>query len=164
MRHAKSDWPGGVPDRDRPLARRGRRQAPRAAAWIAASLPPLDLAVVSPATRAVQTWELVAPRLGGARPRVRFEERVYASWGSELLAVVRELDDHVHVVALVGHNPSVEELVHEISGEVVEMRTSAIAVLRWEGHWSDAGRAPAELLAHGRPPVGPVPSAPQEAP
>lgn len=153
MRHAKSDWPGGVPDRDRPLARRGRRQAPEAGAWIAANLPPPDLAVVSPAVRARQTWELVAPRLGDARPPVRFEERVYASWGGDLLAVVRELDDHAHVVALLGHNPSVEELVQEVSGDVVEMRTSAIAVLRWEGHWSDAGRAPAELAAHGRPPA-----------
>src|SRR6478735_578713 len=58
LRHAKSDWSTGEPDPRRPLAGRGRRQAPEAGRWLAANLDAIDLAVVSPATRARQTWEL----------------------------------------------------------------------------------------------------------
>ena len=152
LRHAKSDWPGDLLDRDRPLAKRGRRQAPEAGAWLAAHLPPLDLAVISPAVRVRQTWQLIAAELGDREPPMRLEERVYASWGGELVAVVRELPDHAHAAVLIGHNPGVEELVGELTGTWVEMKTAAIAVLRWEGHWSVAGRAPAQLVTHGRPP------------
>ena len=59
LRHAKSDWSGSVPDVDRPLARRGHRQAPQAGRWLADNIDSIDLAVVSPANRARRTWELV---------------------------------------------------------------------------------------------------------
>lgn len=152
MRHAKSAWPGDVVDRERPLARRGRRQAPEAGGWIAAHLPLLDLAVVSTAGRAVETWQLIAGQLGDGEPPVRLEERIYQGWDHGLLAVVRELPDDARAVVLVGHNPGVEELVERLTAAPVQMTTSAIAVVRWEGHWDDAGRARAELVAHGRPP------------
>ena len=63
IRHAKSDWDVDAADRDRPLAKRGRRQAPPTGRWLAAQDLALDLAVVSPAARARQTWELVAAQL-----------------------------------------------------------------------------------------------------
>src|SRR6266700_6314858 len=75
LRHAKSAWPD-VPDHERPLARRGRRDAPGAGAWLrrAGYLP--DLVVCSTARRARETWQLAAAELG-ASPPVRFEPRVY---------------------------------------------------------------------------------------
>lgn len=150
LRHAKSDWSGGEPDRERPLGRRGRRQAPEAGQWLAGNLPEIDLAVVSPATRTLSTWELVAAELD-AVPEMRVDERVYAAWARELRAIVDELPDEATTVVLVGHNPGVEDLVQELAGESVEMPTSAIAVLTWDGSWSDAGTA--RLVTSGRPPT-----------
>jgi len=149
IRHAKSDWSGDEDDYDRPLAKRGRRQAPESGAWIAANLS-LDLAVVSPAARAQITWELVAAELA-EEPEVRLDERVYAAWGRELLAVVRELPDSATTVALVGHNPGLEDLLAELIGEWVPMPTSAVAVVDLEGPWSWAGPG-AVLRTAGRPP------------
>ena len=60
LRHAKSDWSGGEPDRLQPLAPRGRRQAPEAGQWLADHAGVIDLAVVSTAARAQQTWQLAA--------------------------------------------------------------------------------------------------------
>ncbi|HET9423633.1 MAG TPA: histidine phosphatase family protein [Nocardioides sp.] len=149
LRHAKSDWSTGQPDRDRPLAPRGRRQAPEAGAWLAANLDLPGLAVVSPAQRTRATWELVSAALPDDVP-VRIEERVYAATGRELAEVVASLPPEVGSVVLVGHNPGVEDLVQDLSGEWVPMKTSALAVLTWEGAWTDAGSA--RLVAHGRPP------------
>ena len=52
LRHAKSDWSGDEAGIARPLGKRGRRQAPAAGRWLAANVDRVDLAVVSPASRA----------------------------------------------------------------------------------------------------------------
>lgn len=150
LRHGKSDWSGVEPDLERPLSKRGRRQAAEAGAWLADNLPSIDLAVVSPAERTRATWRLVAVALPEP-PEVRVDERVYAAWGHQLRAVVAELPPEAGTVVLVGHNPAVEDLVEELAGEQVPMPTSALAVLSWSGAWSDPSGA--ELRAAGRPPT-----------
>lgn len=149
IRHAKSDWSGEEPDDRRPLAPRGRRQAPETGAWIAAHVS-LDLAVVSPALRARATWDLVAAELPVVPPVV-VDDRVYAAWGRDLLEVVRGLPDDAGAVALVGHNPGLEDLAEHLTGRAVWMPTSSVAVLDLPGAWVDAGPG-ASLRASGRPP------------
>jgi phosphohistidine phosphatase len=153
LRHAKSDWSGMEADIRRPLAARGRRQAPRAGRWLDANVDGIDLAVVSPATRARQTWELVAAELHRP-PAIRVDDRVYAASDRELLAVVRELPDDRGTVVLVGHNPGIEGLASALTGEPTAMPTSALAVIAWPGSWATAGGQPAMLRASGRPPAG----------
>jgi len=157
LRHAKSDWSGMETDIRRPLAQRGRRQAPKAGRWLVANIDRIDLAILSPATRAQQTWELVAAELP-APPPTRIEERVYAASDRRLLAVVRDLTAEIDTVALVGHNPGVEECVYILTGQPVPMPTSALAVITWPGAWSDAAQQPATLRAHGRPPGATTPA------
>jgi phosphohistidine phosphatase len=157
LRHAKSDWSGDHPDIDRPLAQRGRRQAPETGRWLNANIDRLDLAVVSPAVRARSTWELVLSELDVAPP-TRTDVRVYAATASELLSVVRDVSDDVGTVVLVGHNPGLEDLVHGLTDEWVSLPTSALAVVVWSGSWSTAGESFAELRASGRPPTERSPS------
>jgi phosphohistidine phosphatase len=152
LRHAKSDWSGDEADIARPLARRGRRQAPDAGKWLASNLDNIDLAVVSPATRARSTWDLVSAELA-VPPRTRIDDRVYAASDHELLAVLQELPDDVGTVALVGHNPGIEDLASRLTGAWTSMPTSALAVITVSGSWSSAGHRPAVLRAAGRPPA-----------
>ncbi|MFI6934262.1 SixA phosphatase family protein [Streptomyces sp. NPDC050287] len=146
LRHAKSAWPSGVPDHERPLAPRGRRDAPAAGRALAeADLLP-DLAVCSTAVRARQTWELASGQWG-TPPPVRFAAEVYAADVPELLDVVHAVPAEVDTLLLVGHNPGLEELVLDLAGDglddaLEEVRlkfpTSAIAVLAWRGtDWPD---------------------------
>lgn len=151
LRHAKSDRSGHEPDPERPLASRGRRQAPEAGRWLAASIGVLDLAVLSPAVRAQSTWDLVAAELRAPVP-VRVDDRVYAASAGDLLAVVRDLSEDAHTVVMVGHNPGLEDLVPRLTGERIAMKTSAIAVIELSGGWATAGHSPATLVAAGRPP------------
>jgi phosphohistidine phosphatase len=125
---------------------------PDAGQWLARHIPGIDLAVVSPAERARQTWELAAGELAQSPP-TRVEERVYAASGSELLDVVRDLPGDASTVVLVGHNPGMEDLVEVLTGQWVPMPTSGLAVIELSGPWSTAGKSTGELRAAGRPPT-----------
>jgi phosphohistidine phosphatase len=114
LRHGKSEWPSGMKDSDRPLAKRGKEAVPRVAAHMAEEQLFPDLALVSPARRARETWELVARKLGDVPSRS--EPRLYESPPERLLAVIRETAPEVGSVLLVGHNPGFEELAKLLIG------------------------------------------------
>jgi phosphohistidine phosphatase len=152
LRHAKSDWSGGEADIDRTLNRRGQGQATDAGRWLAEQFPAIDLAVVSPATRARTTWALASAEFG-TPPNARVDERAYAASVSDLLQIVQELPDEARTVILVAHNPGLEDLVDLLSGESVTLATSTLTVLAFPGSWAEANPATASLLASGRPPA-----------
>ncbi len=149
LRHAKSDWSGSSPDIERPLAERGRAQAPLAGLWLANHADRIELAVVSPAQRARETWELVSAQLPPAPP-VRFDDRVYAASAGRLFDVVLEVPDDVRTVLLVGHNPGMEQLASLLACESVIMRTAGIAEFGVVGPWAELGAASTALRAAGR--------------
>jgi phosphohistidine phosphatase len=153
LRHSKSDWSGDHADIDRPLTKRGRRQAAEAGQWLATHVDAIDLAVVSTAERARATWELAASELT-ERPRTRHEEDLYAASARQLIDVVRGLDEGVGTVVLVGHNPGLEDLTEALAGRSVRLPTSALAVIDLVGAWRDAGEVLGHLRAVGRPPTG----------
>jgi phosphohistidine phosphatase len=152
LRHAKSDWSGNEADTDRPLAKRGRRQAPQAGQWLATHVERIDMAVVSTAVRARSTWDLVSAELGD-RPETRLDSNAYAASVGELLAIVRDLDEDLDTVVLVGHNPGLEDLAESLTGDWTALPTSALAVIDLNGPWASAGRTRGLLRAAGRPPT-----------
>ncbi len=152
LRHAKSDWSGHEDDHDRPLAKRGRRQAPEAGRWLAANVDSIDLAVVSTARRARSTWDLVSDELDEP-PNTRHDNDAYAASVDELLDIVRSLDEALNTVVLVGHNPGIEDLAEALTAGRVPMPTSALAVIELNNTWDGAGRKRGLLRAAGRPPA-----------
>lgn len=151
LRHSKSDWSGDGADIDRPLAKRGRRQAREAGRWLATHVDRIDTAVVSTAERARATWDLVSAEFG-ERPYTRHDEDAYAASVVGLLDIIRSLGDELRTVVLVGHNPGLEGLAERLVGDRVPLSTSALAVIDLDGPWRRAGRAYGLLRATGRPP------------
>lgn len=158
LRHAKSDWPD-VPDRDRPLAKRGKRDAPVVGRWLhdQGYLP--EIVICSAARRTIQTWDLVAAELGGS-PSVTFEPRAYAASALTLLYLVRELPAACHAALLIGHNPGVSELAStliEAAGDDtpgtpgLRFPTAAVAVMEFSGDWAGLSLAQARLVAYTTP-------------
>ncbi|WP_042364090.1 SixA phosphatase family protein [Streptacidiphilus neutrinimicus] len=129
LRHAKSAWPEGVPDLERPLAERGLRDAPRMGAWLRQAALRPELVICSPAQRTRETWELTSRTLG-AEPIVAFEPRLYGAEVEELLEVLREVPDGIATVLVVAHFPGVQGLVLELVGETPTTRADALARLR----------------------------------
>ena len=165
LRHAKSDWPD-VPDLKRPLAKRGRRDAPVVGRWLRdrGYLP--DTVICSVAQRTRQTWELVAAELGGSAS-VTFEPRAYGASALTLLLLVRELPGACRTALLIGHNPAIEELAAHLAEPPPEgpdpagppppalrFPTAAVAVFEFAGAWPDLTPAHARLLAFATPAQG----------
>ncbi|RLK54205.1 SixA phosphatase family protein [Actinokineospora cianjurensis] len=132
LRHAKSAWPEGVPDYRRPLNDRGRRDAPAVGRWLADNVEAIDLALVSPATRTRQTWELAAAELT-AVPPTTFDEQLYGEGAESILTVLRSVPEGARTVLLIGHNPDLEDVVETLTGTRPEFKTAALAVLSWPG-------------------------------
>lgn len=149
LRHAKSDWPDGVPDHDRPLAKRGRRDAPAVGRWLRANGYVPDTVICSTARRTRETWELVAGKLG-ASPAVTFEPRAYGASAMTLLHLARELPADCRTALLIGHNPGVCELASSLAGTSrgkLSFPTAGVAVLDHDGAWPDLAPDGARLAA-----------------
>jgi phosphohistidine phosphatase len=128
MRHAKSSWDNPAQnDHDRPLNKRGRRDAPRMGLWLRErSLVP-DLIVSSSARRAIETTELLAPECGALA--VETEPPLYHASPETWTHVIRSLPDSASRVLCIGHNPGIEEFLRLLTGDDVSMPTAAIAWL-----------------------------------
>jgi phosphohistidine phosphatase len=161
LRHAKSDWPGDVADHERPLARRGRRDAPAAGRWLGGSGLYPDAVVCSTALRARETWALAETGLaetglaetGREPPPARFEPRVYEAGVLGLLMLVREFSPAWRTVLVVGHNPGLAELTAGLAGDdgPRAFPTAFAAVLALPGEWAEAEPGTARLLEFSVP-------------
>jgi phosphohistidine phosphatase len=156
LRHAKSDYPDGVADHDRPLAPRGIREGALAGDWIRANTDGVDAVLCSTATRTRQTLE----RTGITAP-VQYVDRIYdATPGiviEEVNGVQSRFDDEISTLLVVGHEPVMSSLAlsladekssngpaaQEISGKYP---TSSIAVLRSTAPWDQWALRGAELV------------------
>jgi len=146
LRHAKSDR--GNPDLsdiDRPLAPRGRRDGPAMAAYMDERRYRPDLILCSPAARTRETLALLQPVLGSGI-RVEYDPKLYLGSPDVLLRRLRDVDEAIASVLLVGHNPGLERLAGALAPRgdrraLARMRekfpTCALAVIhlhidRWE--------------------------------
>ena len=156
LRHAKSDYPDGVSDHDRPLAERGIREGALVGDWIRENIATVDAVLCSTATRTRQTLE----RTGITAP-AQFVDRIYdATPGiviEEINDVQSRFDGEVSTLLVVGHEPVMSSLAlgladeessngaaaQEISGKYP---TSSIAVLRSTAPWDQWALRGAELV------------------
>lgn len=143
LRHAKSAYPSGVADHDRPLNARGRRDAPQAGRLLAEAVGAIDVALVSTALRAQTTFDLASPALAVARRRD--EPGLYLAAPGVMLEYVRRCE--ADTVLVVAHNPGTEDLAQALGGVVQpKFPTAAFAVLRADLPFSSWQPGCAELV------------------
>jgi phosphohistidine phosphatase len=158
IRHAKA-VPEAPSDIQRRLAARGKRDAAAAGEWLAELRVAPDLVVVSPATRAQETWDAIS---GAVTAKVRrTDDRIYGNTVRELREVIAETPDDVQTLVLVGHNPSMHGLAITLSdgsGEPdaeiairADYPTCGIAVFDADGEWVDLELGDATIRAFEAP-------------
>jgi phosphohistidine phosphatase len=116
LRHAKSDWPEGTDDHQRPLAKRGRETSPLIGIYMAQKGLMPDLAIVSTARRAKETWKRARPAFKHDIVQ-RNEPRIYNASAKAILDVINETAPDVKVLLLVGHNPGLQDLALKLIGK-----------------------------------------------
>lgn len=155
LRHAKAEPHGEQDDAERELAPKGRKQAPKAGRLLREHVGPLDVALVSAATRTRQTYEL----LGVNAAQVTVSEPLYQATPGELIELVRALPAAARTVLVVGHEPTVSSTAAILDGArgpvAQEVRlgisTATACVLRTGVAWADLEPGAAELVELLRP-------------
>ena len=156
LRHAKSSWDEpGLPDRDRPLAPRGRRASKVMADHLRDERIAPELVLCSPSQRTRETLE----RIGlDQRSKVRIEDDIYGASPADLLDLLRRVPDDLESAMLIGHNPAMQELalsLAETGADRERMRqkfpTAALATLELDGSWTELAPGGAELVAFVKP-------------
>jgi phosphohistidine phosphatase len=159
LRHAKSSWKDrSLADRDRPLARRGRRAAKAMCSHLHAAEIRPDLVLCSPALRTRETLQRIEPGFRG-EVETRIDEQLYGASEATLFERVRTLPDEIGSVMLIGHNPGLEELALALASEgegLTRMRekypTGALATVDLPAdRWSAVERGSGELVGYVRP-------------
>jgi phosphohistidine phosphatase len=141
LRHAKSDYPQGVADHERPLAPRGVREAALAGDWLRAHAPKVDAVLCSTAARTRET--LARTRIDAP---VNYLDRLYGATPGAVIEEINGVDPNAETVLVIGHEPAMSQVAlglattdgsnitaaEEIS---TKFPTSAIAVLRTGEPW-----------------------------
>ncbi|MBX4927317.1 SixA phosphatase family protein [Rhizobium binae] len=142
LRHAKSAWPDGVADRERPLADRGRKWACVIGTYMVREKLIPDLALVSPARRAQETWKLVRRAF---LKKVEHEAAdIYEVPAERILDVIRAVQPGIRTLLIVGHNPGMEN-----AASLIVADGDADAVGRMREKFPTAGLAVIDLDLDG---------------
>jgi phosphohistidine phosphatase SixA len=152
LRHAKSSWTSGAPtDHQRPLNKRGRRDAPRIGArlyelgWVP------ELVISSDSERTQETWARLEPALPDSID-VHFSHNFYHGGFSAILDECSMVPDTVSTLMLIGHNPGWEDAVSQLCGRWVRMTTANAGLLETgSDSWQDAMESAWKLVDVLRP-------------
>jgi len=143
--HAKVEAPP-VTDFDRPLSRRGKREAKETALLLLEQGLVPDLIVASPAKRTLQTAAILLQELQVRERHLRHDETLYLASADALLNVIRATGPRIEQLMIVGHNPGISVLANVLAPEAAlgEFATAAACTMQFEApNWAaiNAGSA-----------------------
>jgi phosphohistidine phosphatase len=155
LRHAKSDWPTGLPDHERPLNARGERDAPLTGQWLVATKRVPDYVVCSTALRTRETYGLAAEAFQ-SEPVVVYTDDLYGASAGEMLEVVRSVPADVRTLLVVSHNPGTHNLAAVLAGDESDPElmnrvrgsypTNTATVLETDAEWAELDPGGASIV------------------
>ena len=147
LRHAKSSWKyPNLDDFERPLNKRGRKNAPLMGSILKKLDAKPDLIISSPAARASMTARIISEQMNYPLEKIRYDESIYASSENELLHIIAEIDDQVTKAMLIGHNPGLTSLANLIGDSPISnIPTSGVCCIElsissWANIWKHRGK------------------------
>lgn len=137
MRHAKSSWDDpDLKDHDRPLNKRGRRGATAMGQLIAREAFPIEQILCSTSVRTRETIDRVFRELT-QRPKVEYRSELYCASANQIVEVLRHIEQDPQYLMVIAHNPGLEDLLAQLTGELQHFPTAALALIelpieRWD--------------------------------
>ena len=154
FRHAKSSWDfPDLTDHDRPLNKRGERDAPVMAERLQTAGIRPSLILSSPAVRAWRTARILARHIGYPVEFLQREPGLYHAGVNKLLDIIAVQDDGFNNIVIVGHNPGLSDLANELEpGLTSNIPTAGFAALQIEtDDWDLRRRGSVKLMAFEYP-------------
>jgi len=157
VRHAKSDWKDvSLSDKQRPLNRRGQRDAPEMGKRIVRHGIRPSLIIASPAVRAWTTAKIIAAEISYPAEFLQREDSLYLASLNDLLAAVAAQDNGFKSLMVVGHNPGMTDFANFlVPGLTNNLPTAGVVSVQIESDdWSLNEQAKTELVAYDYPKLG----------
>lgn len=154
VRHAKSSWKDPeLIDHERPLNKRGKRDAPVMGERLAKRKIAVDVIVSSTAKRALTTAREIAKKLDYPKDKIEQDKRIYESYPSELLEVIHGWDDSRECVMMFGHNPGFTELANQLGTDFIDnVPTCGVVELFFDvKSWKRVGKTKAAKMRFDYP-------------
>lgn len=140
IRHAKSSWKHPeLSDFDRPLNKRGKKDAPFMGKWLRSQKIEPSVIISSPAKRAKATILSLAEEIGYDAEKIIFDKRIYEAWMNDLLRIIQEVESKNKEVFLIGHNPGLNMFAEFLTDTYVEnIPTCGIVCIEFsKGKWHE---------------------------
>jgi phosphohistidine phosphatase len=154
VRHAKSSWKDtSLSDRDRPLNKRGKRDAPEMGRRISAAGIRPSLIVSSPAVRAWTTAKIIANEIGYPREFLQRDSALYLASVNGILDVIVAQDAGFNNLMLVGHNPGFTDFANYlVPGLTNNMPTAGVVCVEMDtDDWSLYDKPDVNLVLYDFP-------------
>lgn len=154
VRHAKSSWKyTDLRDFDRPLNKRGKRDAPFMGKLLAEDNVMPDLIISSPALRALSTAKKIAAELGYPVEKIETHKRLYESDTDDYLNVISQVPDTVETLMIFSHNPGLTILNNFLSDKRIDnIPTCGIVNIKINiNHWKDLDFEKGQLISFDYP-------------
>jgi len=152
IRHAKSSWSDmSLGDFDRPLNKRGKRDAPFMAQKLKEKKVLPDVIVSSPAKRTKSTAQIFANEINFTKP-IAYDKNIYEADGGELKYVVNSLNDKAKTALMFGHNPGLNMLAENFLEFNENIPTCGIIEIEFDcKKWSEISSKNAKLISFDYP-------------
>ncbi|MFT5619255.1 MAG: phosphohistidine phosphatase [Arenicella sp.] len=157
FRHAKSCWEdASLDDFDRPLNKRGKRDAPMMAKRLLEKEILPDLILSSSAKRAGKTARKVAKGIGYPKKEIEYKRAIYDSDEEDLLQLINSISDTYESIMLFGHNPEFTGFANELTNEVIDnIPTSGVVCIEFDvENWAEIEMGKGKLLFFDYPKSG----------
>ncbi len=154
VRHAKSSWDNiNLTDIKRPLNKRGKRDAPFMGELLRDHSVMPDLIISSSAERALYTAKILAEKIEYPESKILVNKKIYRAVFRDLFKEIKNLDDSLSTVMIVGHNPELTDFLSSLTNSYVEdIPTAGICMIQLSiSSWADIEEGCGKLVSFEYP-------------
>ena len=153
LRHAKSSWDNSnLSDFDRPLADRGISDAKKMSNFLKDMNIKIDRVLCSNAIRAKETFDLTADGFNFEIDKATYLDKLYFGDTTTIIQDLKELDESLNNILIVGHNPTLHYLVEILTNESINRFTTCnLATISHDGEWVSLNSQQCSLKSLIRP-------------
>lgn len=152
IRHAKSDWSDdSLNDFDRPLNKRGFKNAPFMGKLLKKKSVKPDFILSSPANRAIETAQIIAKKVG-YKKTISTNPDIYEAESKTLEKIIGDIDDKKKIVFLIGHNPGLSDLISILSKMDENIPTCAVVEIGFNTNsWKKISKKNSKVISYEYP-------------
>ncbi len=152
VRHSKSSWKDlSLKDFDRPLSKRGKKDALLMADYLTKKKVDIDLIISSPAKRTLETSNILTQKISFSK-KVQLEQLLYQASLKNIFSVIMKIDEQFQNIMLIGHNPALTILANYLLKENIDnIPTSGIVAIKFVFEWKNISENCGTLLFYDYP-------------